>query len=241
MHASYNVNIAQSTNYSTAGTNDGTSQANFNFDYSTVGVPQDPNYTTDGTRALQMKAAYSSTSYGGISVSPTGYSLPNNGTNFTPFTIHYDEWTNFASNGANSTTLAEAGVGADGVHTQFIFNNQGTVMFANTIDGGTGTSDYRIYANNTDQGVSNTTNFNWYGAYSVANNASTAINNNTYTENGVAFYENALTGGGSVSAPAGETGNTFNNDRHHVICVAPGGYQLHWHGLHLEDRRHRPG
>lgn len=207
----YNVNLGEWTSGGGVAVGAaGSSDATFGYDYSTVGVPLDPNFAGNtNTTALRIRAALNSTSYAGISVSPTGFALPNSGGSFKPFKIQYDEWTNFVSTGNNSTTLATAGIGANGTDAQWIFQNNGTVMFANTIDGGTSTSDYRAYANN-NNGVTSPATYSIYGAYSVAGNNSSAILNNTYSGGTppVAYYENALTGGGTINAPAGETGNT---------------------------------
>jgi PEP-CTERM motif len=232
----YNVNVGQDG----ATTNDGSSDATFGYNYANVGVPLDPFFAGNTTAtALRIRAALTSTNFGGISVAPnqtvTGFALPTNASGaFTPFQVQYDMYTNFVKNGDNSTTLEDVGIN-DGKTAVSIFN-PGTMTFGSTIDGGTTNTDYRAYVNNTDQLISNSINANWYGAYSVAHGTTDTINDNLYsatsiaTAKTVAYYENALTGGGSVPVP---TAQGTSGDGEQAGSSTSGTTSYQWHVVDL--------
>ena len=123
-------------------------QANFFFDYSTVGIPSAPNSAGGSTRGLKIMANQDGDLDGitppltGISVSPTGQSFTGD------YKVTFDWWTNFAGpapTGSTGTTqLSTMGV----MSTNTVANYAGSadgVFFASTLDGGS-SADFRIYS-----------------------------------------------------------------------------------------------
>ncbi len=117
--------------------------AEFFFDYSTVGIPEAPNSANGGTRGLKLQANLSSAVFGGVSVSPIDPGLPDE------YLLLFDWWANtvgpFPAGGSGSTNLSTFGVGTDGTSVQWPGGNQNSVWFAATGDGGS-TADWRAYA-----------------------------------------------------------------------------------------------
>ncbi len=116
--------------------------ANFFFDYSTVGIPSAPNSTGGTTRGMKLQANLFSDAFGGFSVSPTGQSFTGD------YTLSFDMWSNYPGDllpgGSGSTNLSFAGVLSSGTFE----NKPGAadgVWFAYTGDGDSG-SDYRAYS-----------------------------------------------------------------------------------------------
>jgi MYXO-CTERM domain-containing protein len=236
----YNVNLGD-TGHTTGGAAAGSSDAMFGYDYSAAGVPLDPFQSSNSTTALRLRAGLNSSANGAVSISPKSFTLPNDGSgHFTPFILSYDIYSNFVTNGTNSTTLQTLGVGVSGTAAQFTFN-PGPLAFASTIDGGTSTSDFRIYVNGTNQGFSNNLNWNYYGSYTVAQGTTTAILNNTYsasstsTSQTVTYWIDAF--GGTHNVPAAQTtidstqtGSTSGTTSYawHKITVAFDGTNYIW-------------
>ena len=113
-------------------------QANFGFDYSTVGVPQDPNLSGSST-ALQLKINETSGNQSGVSVSPTSLSLSGN------FTMSFDMWLNYNSGGftTGSTQVGSYGLTTSATQVQWAGVGNGQ-LFGEITDNGSSTS-YRGY------------------------------------------------------------------------------------------------
>lgn len=123
--------------------NNGPSDAatDFFFDYSLVGIPAAPNGT--GTRGAKLQANLANGIFSGMSVSPTGLSLPDY------YTLSFDWWANsvgpFPGGGSGSTNLSTFGVGTSGTVAQWAGGVQDSVWFAATGDGGS-SADWRAYS-----------------------------------------------------------------------------------------------
>lgn len=122
------------------------SSVNFNFDYSSLGIPSanGPGGTTTGVRFLTNQSAGIQQ---GISASPNGFSVTGD------FSITMSMWINYngplgptAVGGSGSTQVASAGWGSNGTSVQWAGSSSG-IMFGTTGDGGS-TFDYRVYQNN---------------------------------------------------------------------------------------------
>jgi hypothetical protein len=167
--------------------------ADFNYDYSAIGVPPAPGGTT--TRGLKMTANNSGGVFSGFTVSPTGQSFSGN------YQVTFDLWQNYAGplgvGGSGTTQISQFGIGTAGASTQWIgSNSKDSVSFAATLDGGSG-SDYRAYSS-----VANTSYPSGNAVYTAPGGA---INNSS------AYYA----GFGGEAAPAaqlssfpGQTGAT---------------------------------
>jgi hypothetical protein len=116
--------------------------ADFNYDYSAIGVPPAPGGVT--TRGLKMTANNSGGVFSGFSVSPTGKSFTGN------YQVKFHLWQNYAGPlgpGGNGTTqLSTFGIGTAG-NVAFWPGaaTKESVSFAATLDGGSA-SDYRAYS-----------------------------------------------------------------------------------------------
>lgn len=125
--------------------NNGPSDANadFFFDYSTVGIPSAPS--GGGTRGLKLQANLTNGIFSGLSVSPTARSFSGN------YTLRFDWWSNingpFPAGGNGSTNLSTFGIGTAGTSPLWPGAGPGldAVMFAATGDGGSA-SDWRAYS-----------------------------------------------------------------------------------------------
>jgi hypothetical protein len=168
----------------TANNNSG-GEANFFFDYSTVGIPAAPNSIGGTTRGLKLEANVPGTAvFSGISVSPNGQSFSGD------YVLRFDAWQNingpFPAGGSGSTQMTDAGVGTNGTTAQFPGGTLQSAMFAASGDGGTAT-DYRAY---TAPGAPATDTSGVYAAGAV-----TGSTNNTNS-----YYSNF----GNASAPAAQ-------------------------------------
>lgn len=117
----------------------------FDFDYSTIGIPEAPNSVgnSDATRGLKMYANEYSVQYGGGSVSPIGLDLGSG-----DYVMTFDWWQNFhgpaPGGGSGTTQISYAGIMTDGVSSNVSGIVDG-VFFAQTLDGGSG-ADWRAYS-----------------------------------------------------------------------------------------------
>ncbi len=119
-------------------------QANFGVNYtSTLGVPQDPY--SSSTTALQLKVNETSGNQAGVSVSPTGLTLPGN------FAMTFDMWLNYNSGGF---TTGSTQVGSYGLTTA-----------ANQVQGPSGVGSGQLFGEITDNGSATD-----YRAYNAGNN-----------------------------------------------------------------------
>jgi hypothetical protein len=152
-------------------------EANYFFDYSTIGIPSAPRSAGGTTRGLKMEANVPGTGvFTGFSTSPLGQSFAGD------FTVRADVWQNvngpFPAGGNGSTQMTWAGIGTNGTTAQFPGTSVQGVGFAASGDGGTA-QDYRLYTN-VGAPLAPTT-----GAY-AAGTGSTAQNNSDpyYAANG---------------------------------------------------------
>ncbi|HZZ43280.1 MAG TPA: dockerin type I repeat-containing protein [Tepidisphaeraceae bacterium] len=119
------------------------SDANFHFDYSTVGIPSAPGSTAGSTTGMKFVANLPGTGiFSGVTLSPNGQSF-----NFAAndYKISGQVWLNYYG-GTTSGTTEEVmmGVGAAPGSDQFVGDNLTSVQFAASTDGDTA-SDYRAY------------------------------------------------------------------------------------------------
>jgi hypothetical protein len=131
--ANWTVNMAPAT----------TDEAHdFFFDYNMAGIPAAPN-SGGTTRGLKMMANQSSGVFGGMSVSPTGLSLPSN------YRLTFDWWENYNGpapvGGSGSTQMGTFGVGTSGTVAQWPGGTQDSIWFGATGDGNS-SSDWRAYS-----------------------------------------------------------------------------------------------
>ncbi len=168
----------------------GVNEANFAFDYSTVGIPSAPNSTGGTTIGMQLRANRPTGAppiFSGISASPNGQSFTGD------YTLRFDAWQNsfgpFPNGGQGSTQMTGGGIGAITTNGQFPGSTIDGLYFAASGEGGTAT-DYRAYAN-VGAPLAETS-----GVYAAGNVA--GVTNNThpyYTANNF----------GSVDPPAAQT------------------------------------
>ena len=121
----------------------GGTEATFNFDYSTVGIPSAPNSVAGTTRGVKLEANIPPTGvFNGLSVSPVGQAFTGD------YTLRADVWQNFngpfPAGGNGSTQMTWAGIGTTGTNTQFPGGSWQGIGFAASGDGGTA-QDYRVY------------------------------------------------------------------------------------------------
>lgn len=132
------------------------SDANFFFDYSTVGIPPAP-HSNGTTRGLRMRANMGALTpsgsqaavFSGLSVSPTGFSLPSGN-----YRIKFDWWGDFQGSTANgvldggsgTTQAGSWGINTSGTSAQWAGGVHDSLWFAATVDGGSA-QDYRVYPN----------------------------------------------------------------------------------------------
>ncbi len=122
------------------------SDANFYFDYSTVGIPAAPNSgaTTIGLRLRANQYGSTATFPGGVSVSPIGQSFTGD-----YYKLSFDMWLNFngpaPGGGSGSTQVTGAGIGTAGTSSQIAGGVIDSINFGVTGEGGSSV-DYRAYA-----------------------------------------------------------------------------------------------
>lgn len=165
------------------------SDANFFFDYSTLGIPKAPRSgASDGTHGLRLRAnqyGLGGTFPGGVSVSPAGLSFSGD------FILRFDMWLNFngpaPGGGSGSTQVSGAGIGTAGSSAQIAGGTVDSIFFGATGEGGSSV-DYRAYAPAAQTGYGDTS-----GVFAAG--STTGVRNNTH-----AYYA----GFGGVSAPAAQ-------------------------------------
>lgn len=120
-------------------------EANFFFDYSTIGIPPAPRTVGGTTRALKLEANVPGTgNFSGMSATPNGQHFTGN------FKITMDVWQNFngpfPEGGNGSTQMTCAGWGTPENVAQFPGGTLNAVMFSTDGDGGSPLGfDYRAY------------------------------------------------------------------------------------------------
>ena len=136
---SQNFEVDDSANWTTnTGAADGI--ADVFYDYSAIGVPSAPG---GGTRGLKLTANNSAAVLGGINASPTGQSFTGS------YRVSFNIWQNYVGplgvGGSGTTQLSTYGIGTAGTTNFLVGSNPGSVVFAHTLDGGSG-ADYRVYS-----------------------------------------------------------------------------------------------
>lgn len=136
---SFNSSIAGDT----AANNSG-GEANFFFDYSTVGIASAPHSTGGTTFGLKMEANVVGTAiFSGMSASPLGQSFSGD------YRLSFDAWQNFLGplpgGGSGTTQCLHGGIQVADTVAQFPGGTENGVAFAATADGGSG-NDYRAYS-----------------------------------------------------------------------------------------------
>lgn len=214
--ATANWQFNSSVGAADAANNNSGNEANFFFDYSTVGIPSAPRSVGGTTRGLKMEANVfgGTAAFSGMSASPIGQSFQGN------YILRFDAWQNFQGpmpGGGNGTTqLTMAGIGVPTNEAQFPANNIDGVAFAATGDGGSG-QDYRAYVA-VGAPLADTS-----GAYAAGNAVGSTNNSNAYYS----------TFRGSV--PTAQTtyanGQSFPN---HTGNTAVGALGMAWHTWEIE-------
>jgi hypothetical protein len=192
----------------------GNNDANFFFDYSTVGIPSAPHSTGGTTRGVRLRANFQATGvFTGISVSPNGQSFSGD------YKITFDFWSNFNGNAAgtgNGTTLLTgAGIGTSGTTPQHANATPTSVWFAQTGDGGNSATskDYRAYSSATGAGT--------VTGYAVSSGVYAAGTGTTVGDSANAYYLPL----GTNTVPAAQTAFTPTQTGT-TIAGAPG---FKWH------------
>ncbi len=149
--------------------------ANFFFDYSTIGIPSAPNSTGGTTLGLRLRAhQFGSTAVfpSGLSVSPTGKSFSGD------YQLRFDCWWNFngpaPGGGSGSTMVTGAGIGTAGTSGQIAGGLIDSITVGTTGDGGT-SADYRVYAPAQQSSYQDTS-----GVYAAGNVAGVRNSSNAY-------------------------------------------------------------
>jgi len=183
----------------------------WNFDYSTVGIPQLSG--SGSTRALKMEANLSLAAVAAISLSPKNQSFTGD------YQLRFNVWLNFVGpapgGGTGSTEAFTAGVGTTGDRVEWAQagNTANGVWVAGNGDGGSSPvtptyPDYAVYTNLTLGAASTLVRTN-SGLYAAPNNAnpSTYHGNTYYT---AVFPGKTVPAAQTSLAPATQTG-TANN------------------------------
>lgn len=187
-------------------------EADFFFDYSTVGIPAAPN-SGGTTRGLKLEANIPGTAtFTGASVSPFGQAFPGN------FTLRADVWQNFngpfPGGGSGSTQMTWLGLGTTGDVAQFPGTSVHGVGFAASGDGGT-TQDYRAYVSTGAPLLPST------GSYSAGTTDTPAASDSRQASD--PYYVN--NGFGSETAPAAQIALFPQQSG----ATAPGTQGMAWH------------
>jgi hypothetical protein len=142
----FDVNATANWTVNTLGA--GLSDANFFFDYGTLGIPSAPNSTGGTTRGLMLRAnQFAGTTAefpSGVSVSPIGQSFSGD------YALRFDIWWNFngpaPAGGSGSTQVTGAGIGTAGTSAQIAGNAIVDSLFFGATGEGGSSADYRAYA-----------------------------------------------------------------------------------------------
>ncbi|MDI9372590.1 MAG: PEP-CTERM sorting domain-containing protein [Verrucomicrobiota bacterium] len=178
--------VDHSANWSTWTLGTG-SDANFFFDYSTVGIPSAPHSsgTTMGLRLRANQYGSTATFPGGVSVSPIGLNLTGD------YKLRFDAWLNFngpaPGGGSGSSQITGAGIGTAGTSAQIAGGVIDSINFGTSGEGGT-SADYRAYAPAAQASYQDNS-----GVYAAGTTA--GVRNNSH-----AYYA----GFGGASAPAAQ-------------------------------------
>src|SRR5262249_28917684 len=104
------------------------SDANYFFDYGSVGIPSAPHSSGGTTRGLRLRANFAASGPAqGLSVSPTGQSFNGN------YTLQFDLWENYNApvfqGGNDSTQFTNFGVGTSGTFANVATGTADCVWF----------------------------------------------------------------------------------------------------------------
>ncbi len=163
--------------------------ANFFFDYSTLGIPSAPHSIGGTTLGLRLRAHM----LGSAAVFPAGVSVSPNGQSFSgDYQLRFDCWWNFngpaPGGGSGSTQVTGAGIGTAGTLAQIAGGTIDSISVGTTGDGGT-SADYRVYAPGFQSSYQDTS-----GVYAAGNVAGVRNSSNIY-----------YAGLGGGTPPAGQT------------------------------------
>ncbi len=197
-------------------------EANFFFDYSTVGIPSAPNSTGGSTRGLKMQANETSGIFGGFSVSPTGQDFSSTAN----YKLTFDWWANangattppgpgFPAGGSGSTQISTYGIQTSGTTVQWPGGLQDSIWFAGSGEGGS-SADWRAYS---PTAATSYADGNAVYAAPVAQGAQTRNSTNTY-------YHTEFTG---YTPPAAQTA-LFPNQNGTTQLGAAG---FKWHQVEI--------
>jgi hypothetical protein len=187
-------------------------EANFFFDYSTVGIPSAPHSAGGTTRGIKLEANINGTAvFSGVSVSPIGKSFTGD------YVLRFDAWQNvigpLPAGGTGSTQLTTGGIGALTNTAQFQGTAINGVMFGASGDGGTN-PDYRAYVA-TGAPLADTS-----GAYAAGSTAGSANNTNSYY---TSKFQGSIPSAQSSLFPAIQTGTP-----------QAGALGMAWHGWEIK-------
>ncbi len=186
---SENFDVDPTANWTVNTLGPGISDANFFFDYSTVGIPSAPNSggTTRGLRLRANQLVAANTFPAGVSVSPIGQSFSGD------YTLRFDMWLNFngpaPGGGSGSTQITGAGIGTAGTSSQIAGGVIDSINFGSSGEGGSSV-DYRAYSTANQVG------------YTPAQGVFAAGTASTVRNSSDPYYA----GFGGVSAPAAQLG-----------------------------------
>ena len=193
--------------------------AQFNFDYSTLGIPSAPNSANGSTRGLQLKANLAAGAVAAVSLSPTNRSFAGD------YRLRFDAWINvngpFPAGGNGSTEYLTAGLGTSGNRVEWTGNaNADGYYFSCDGDGGsadtaTTTADYNAYSGATVLLAS--TGDYWAGTDPTARG------------NGNVYYTTLFPG---AAAPALQQSNYAQQTGN----LNPGTFGLAWHDVIVSRR-----
>jgi len=168
---SENFDVDHSANWTATTLGTGVSDANFFFDYSTIGIPAAPNSsgTTLGLRLRANQVAASQSFPSGVSVSPIGQSFTGD------YTLRFDMWLNFngpaPGGGSGSTQITGAGIGTAGTSSQIAGGLFDSINFGASGEGGSSV-DYRAYSPANQSGYTPAQGVFAAGTHSTARNSS---------------------------------------------------------------------
>ncbi len=216
---SENFDVDPTASWTTNNNGIGTNDANFFFDYSTVGIPSAPGSSGGTTRGLRLRANIGTapaSGIPGISASPTGLSIAGNQK------LKFDWWTNYIGpldvGAAGSTMLSTFGVQTSGTVANFA-GSADSVFFAATGDGQSA-ADYRAYAPEKPTGY----------IVSAAPPDSHATYAAGSTNSSNAFYAPLFPAG--QAAPAGQLPPAFGGLQ--TLATAAGSAGFRWHRVEIE-------
>ena len=153
----YSQNFAtdDSANWAVNYSHSGSNYVNFNFDYTTIGLPPAPHSTGGNTKGLKLSpdvtagSLLGSAAVPGVSVSPTNFSVTAN------FDMHVDMWINYngaipapatlttGGGGSGSTLLYGCGYGTAG-NAACVAGATDAILVGTTTDNGT-SAEMRMY------------------------------------------------------------------------------------------------